>query len=252
MTKLNKSFSTQIAIFILLILIAIGITFSYNAGYRINNFSLTKTGSLELNLSEPTTWVFVNENPIHTTIASSEHLSIPDVTPGNMLVTVLKNGYWPWAKHINLMSGERKTLYPFIVNQHISTTTITPSDTQYPAIHQRLFGRNNLVKKTYTTEDGFTISIEENILTIGCAPEQTDILCNTTIQEKIPFTAVAEYGHNSHALIYSTPINIIITELSPQGGRISHTMYTGKDLTFYSEENVLYIGDGGTIIRLEL
>ena len=234
---------------IVVIFIVTGALF-YNTGYRIQNFSLVKTGSLTMTLPEPGTWVFIGGTPAHTSTSVSENITLPDITPGKNIVTVIKKGYWPWAKHITLTSGEHKTLYPFTLKKNISATPLTSSHPNYRDIYFRLYGNQNIVTTTYSTPENILVEAHESTIMVSC--DHVDPICTEEIEVSAPITSIATYADNSRIVIYSTAEKIVITELSSLGGRISHTIYTGENLRFYKEKNILYIGDNRSIVRLAL
>jgi len=234
-----------IAVIFLILLIAVVFSVGHEKGYRIKGFAIQKTSNLILEVSEPQTWVFIEDNPVHQTLSDSEIINIPDVELGRKLITVIKNGYFPWAKYIDIPSNKELTIYPFLLKQHVKASQILVGDPDFLKVYQTF---NTFTPQTNYQAGSHQILATEKGVEIKCLETECQI---PLIETTSPILNVYQFRNNPNVVIYGTPTEIQVSELVDDL-RISYKIFEGQDVNFFSEEDTLFVKSAGQYFKISL
>jgi len=240
-------FYVYIAFSVLLLVGAVAFSVLYDKGYRVKGFSIQKTSTIEMQISEEETWVFIGETPVHLTKNASESISIPSIEPGEQLITVIKDKYFPWAKKLEVPSGETLTLYPFLLKQNVETREIVPGDTNYIRLIQHFRDKSKTDQTSYET-DTLVISATESGVSITRHFGESD---EQPIKTTVPVRSVHQFLNNQNVVIYTTQTEMWVSELVVDT-RIAYKIFEGKNIRLFSEDDTLFIQDGNRYFRINL
>jgi len=105
-------FYTLLAVFF----IVIPIITLYTSGYRIGEgFRLVETGGIYIYSPEAGADIYVDEKKKKTTNIFQKELFLQDLTPGTYVVYITKEGFWPWAKEVEVEERKVATTIAFLV-----------------------------------------------------------------------------------------------------------------------------------------
>lgn len=105
-------FYTLLAIFFIIIPI---ITL-YTSGYRIGKgFHLVETGGIYIYSPEAGADIYVDNKKKKTTNIFQKELFLQDLKPGTYVVYITKDGFWPWAKEVEVEERKVTTTIAFLV-----------------------------------------------------------------------------------------------------------------------------------------
>lgn len=241
----SKFFYAYLGLIILLLVGAVSFTALHEKGYRIKGFSITKAGTILMKVSEPETWIFIGNEPLRKTVAESEDLNIPNVDPGKKLVTVIKNDYFPWAKKVDVPSGESLTLYPFLLKQDVKAQRIS---SEHPDFLKAIRAFQSLETQTSYTTDINSVSVSGNQILIECSGQTCN---NSPITLEIPVRSISQFRSNPNVVIYNTGTEMHVSELSADL-RISYKIFEGQNIRFFSEGDTLYVQSAGSYYKISL
>lgn len=248
MKKMTKNLYFWGIIAVIILALVVAGTILYDSGYRIEGFSLQKTGTLILSIDQTDAWVFIDEEAKHLTRSNFETVTTPDISPGIHLVTVIKNGYIPWSKRVDIPSDGELEIKPFIIKTFTEPIGIKVGEKDYFQVYSYLSGQNIKVRTEYSTEK-YRVFGEGNLIKIECLEEECSL---PQIETDGEITGVYKYDDNSNVILYSTKNGIYITELDGGEKRISHTIYNGTDIVFYPENKDLFVKDKTDLIKLSI
>ncbi len=140
--KRRVYFYTLLAVFFIIIPI---ITL-YTSGYRIGKgFRLVETGGIYIYSPEAGADIYVDDKKKKTTNIFQKELFLQDLTPGIYVVYITKEGFWPWAKEVEVEERKVTTTIAFLVPKEpkgeVISRTLAADPTQAtttPATKERL------------------------------------------------------------------------------------------------------------------
>ena len=240
-------FYAYIALSVLLLVGAVAFSVLYDKGYRIKGFSIQKTSIIEMQIPEKDAWVLIGETPVHLTKNAGESISIPSVEPGNQLITVIKDRYFPWAKRLEIPSNEILVLYPFLLKQNVEAREIVPGNANYTRLVQYFRDKTKTDQTSYET-DTLVISATESGVSIVRPLEESN---EKSIETTVPVTSVHQFLDNQNVVIYTTEREVWVSELIADT-RIAYKIFEGKNIRLLPEDNTLFIQDGTRYFRINL
>ncbi|MCI5108311.1 MAG: hypothetical protein MRY49_00500 [Candidatus Pacebacteria bacterium] len=248
MKKMTKNLYFYGVIAIIIVTLSIFLTVLFDSGYTVSGFSIKKAGTIHLSIDQENAWVFIDEEAKHTTGSEFETITIPDARPGLRTITVIKNGYIPWSKKVDIPSDGEVSISPFIVKTFTNPTGIKITDPEYFQVQSFLVGFRSKVKTNYSTEK-YSVSAVGNGIEIKCIEGDCSL---PSIETDSPVTGVYQYDQNDNVLLYSTTNSIYVSELDGGEKRITHMVYEGNNITFYPEGKTLFVKDKADLIKLSI
>lgn len=101
----------------------------YATGYRLTDFALTPTGGVFVVAPVPDAIVSVNGKQVGTTGLFIKSFYVDDLAPGAYVVSVAKDGYYPWAKTLNVEPSLVTDVAAFMVPEELITREIVVGTT---------------------------------------------------------------------------------------------------------------------------
>ena len=239
-------FYAYIAFSVLLLAGAVTFSVLYDKGYRVKGFSIQRTSTLEVQISEEDTWVFIGETPVHLTKNSGESISIPNVEPGNHLITVIKDKYFPWAKKLDVPSDEILILYPFLLKQNVEAKEIMPGNSDYIRLVQH-FRNKTKTDQVYYETDTLIIEATESGVSISKRNGPNE----KPIKTDAPVTSVHQFLNNQNVVTYTTQTEMWVSELIADT-RIAYKIFEGKKIRLLPENDTLFVQDGNRYFKINL
>jgi hypothetical protein len=236
----------------------------YRNGYRLESFSITKVGNLEVAVYESGARVFIDNKLQKITEAQEEVIQFNDLSPGNHTVAIEKEGFYPWKKDVPVTQFNTAKISSFLFPTETSLTEITDPKAKGEAA---LFFADATASSTEKRTMGDTVLLRDNgslsITWIGdnqSIPEYfcgKDGNCSTgpisifSSSEKIRNANF--YKNREDVFLAASGTDITILEIQADGTIDTHTLYKGKAPTFYENgDNTLYIKDGANIFTFVL
>ncbi len=247
-SALPEKFLLYVYIFVTVGLLVGAVAFSvlHDKGYRIKGFSIQQTSTLQMDVSEDDAWIFVGEKLLHRTVSEFESIFIPDVDPGTQLITIIKDSYFPWAKHLPIPSNETLRLHPFLLKQDVEASEITRQDPEFSTVIS-LFRSSQYTPQTSYQTDVHKITAT----TTGVLIECLDGSCSVPpISLDEPAIAVYQFRSNPNVAIYATPSQIWVSELVADT-RIAYQIYEGDNFKMAPQDNLLFIQNNQKYYKIE-
>lgn len=222
----------------------VGAIFFY-FGFRItSSLHVLRPGTLTVIVPHAETNLYLDKTFIGKTTKEQELFVRKGVAPGNHLLAVEKNGYWPWAKTITIKSGDRLTFHPFTVNKNPSGSIITDADPEYYKIDDLIsaasykdVAMSNVASTTlYKEGDALYLNTKES----------------TPIYKGIyPIRAFSFFPEYADVAIIASDNGIYALELTDDKTPNFQPLYKGLSPTFtLSANHTLLIKDFGTLMEL--
>lgn len=122
-------------IFALVFLVGFPILVFYSAGYTIDGTTgLSIRGGVYVFTPEPNTSVFVGNELKNKSGFFQRNVLVDGLKPDRYLVLVANDDFWPWAKLIDVNSGEVESLFPLFVPKVIKAVEVEGVSSEYDEI----------------------------------------------------------------------------------------------------------------------
>lgn len=283
--RFTKIYLTLWGICVLVALIAF--TF-YTFGFRLTgDLEPVKVGSIELLSNESGAQIFF-DNREKKVPSDNGVYRIKKVAPGLHSIMVSKEGFWPWAKTVNVMADSHRNLFAFIFKMDgLVTKSVLAETPEYSDAFRRL-GQNVVPQvkfgsKPFNAEDSFRDWLERNVPDRKFSLDKSTVLFteNSTIyvgwvseiepipryfceenpcKLKMPVTVSEEeiksidfYKDRRDIIIFAAGESIYAIEVDREGTQNFQPLYKGTDPYFYqSFDGTLYIKDGNAVLSADL
>lgn len=249
---------------LLTILISAG-ALLYRSGYRLENFHLSKTGSLEVAVYEAGSKIYLDDVLQNTTSAEEETLSFSKLSPDTHTLTITKDGLQTLQENISIVPEKTVKVSTLLLPTSLKIDAITdPEEKKQVAFlfensatptveHKRsladtaVWADGNLLYALWT---GDANSIPEYLCKNSSPCEAKPVLVFTADDT---ITNVDFYEDRPDVAVVSSGTRMSIVEMNASGGTLSHYILGGKDLDFYKESSdTLYVKNGQGIFRMTL
>lgn len=269
-TLSRKTRTIYFSLFLLLFVVVIPVLLLYSTGYSIDEaFNLSGRGGVYVYVEQEGAQVYIgNELKEETGLFNHEVLE-KNLRPGTYLVLVSHADYWPWAKFVDVKSGEVSVRAPLLVPKVVPFTEIVKS-TSTRLLAGDAYATAKALFASSTTSSGLTsknirLWVENNNIHakwLGpedvrpyyfCidgakqCPEDIVIYQGGTSQVR----AIDFYPGRDDALLLTIDNSIFATEIDPITYRNSYPIYRGKKPEVRISRGVVYIKDGEYIVSTE-
>ena len=170
------------------------------------------------------------------------------LSPGGHQIIVTRDGYYPWIKKIEMPSGGKINLLPFIIFQNTSGVIITKSDPEYWKIRNSITANksprkeNLLISKNKLVE----VWIEDNTIM-----SKTDQSIHTVVKLEPPIRNVDFYKDRSDVVIFSAGEYVNVIEISTEDTQNFMPIYKGASPAFtVADSNSVYVLDGEKLMQV--
>ncbi len=87
----------------------------YTSGYRIKNFKIVETGGIYIYSPVTGSDIYINNKKKKKTNILKKDLFVQNLKPNTYNILVAKDGYWPWAKEVNVEEKHVSEAIAFLV-----------------------------------------------------------------------------------------------------------------------------------------
>ncbi|MCR4284261.1 MAG: PEGA domain-containing protein [Parcubacteria group bacterium] len=258
----------------LVFIILVPIIILYTSGYRIDkNLHIRKTGGLYISSPLSGAKILVNEKNKGETSLLQGGIFLQNLTPNTYSVIVAKDGFWPWAKKLEVKEGlvteARAILIPTDPQGEILLNDISKKDENFPAKENEILARllkptSEPIAKVDKNKDEKIFVDEADNLWIEWLPENSPLpyyFCNNqeckspllVLASRFPIRKADFYPSRSDVLIIAVQNAIYAIEVDGRDGRLLlQPIYKGANPVFELENKTLYILDEKTFIKINL
>lgn len=269
MTKTQFRMYGLITLVVALILAVFGIT--HALGYRVTTSGIVKASSLEIFVEKEGSKVFVNNSREAVTDRDGETVKLKNLTPGIHEILISKDGYWPWAKQINLEKDTTANVGTFTLISNVEGIIIPKEDPEYASIiaHMAAIQAPNAENPIMSQSGNATAWIEGNTIVarwvgdalgapLSLCPEKKSGACNpqmvfsgTETIESLDFQK-----DRDDVLLFSASNGIFGIEVDKVSIQNFQPLYKGVAIgtKFFTDrtDNVLYVKDGELLLIINL
>ena len=162
--------------------IVIPIITLYTSGYRISkDFKIVETGGIYIYSPETGSEIYINNKKKDETSIFKRDIFVQNLKPDTYAILIAKEGFWPWAKDVEVrerhVSEAIAFLVPkepdgtivtrntteFVITDNNATTTLTKPNAVYEEILALFELEKKLTLKAYSVS---TIATYKNMLTV--------------------------------------------------------------------------------------
>ncbi|GEM_PF-2069528 len=270
------------------LLVALVIFTFYKLGFRLSSrFQPVKAGSVELLSNEAGAQIFFDNHEKQIPFQDGRY-HIEKVSPGLHSVMLSKQGFWPWAKTINVTADARRSVFAFIFKMGgLPTKPVLSGSAEYAdasrGVRQNVVPRVKPYGKTFHPDDSFNLWLEENVPDRKLSYDKSTVLFteNDTIyigwvsetdppphyfceenpcKLKLPVTVSLEtvksldfYKGRGDVILFAAGSAIYAIETDRESTQNFQPLYKGTDPYFYeSPDGTLYIKDGNSILTTNI
>ena len=153
------------------------------AGYRIDNFSLTRVPVLHVNVPHAGSTIFLDQREYKTTKNDNQVVTITESKQGTRNVIVSHPERWPWTKNVSLRNGNEYEITAFNTAQTPDFEIISNEDPAYGGflaeINSSLLptAENNIT----SNDSKMSLGISEDTVFVtwnGTAEEAPSVFCD--------------------------------------------------------------------------
>ena len=130
--------------FLAAFIIVLPALFLYATGYSIDEaFNLTRRGGVYLYVSESDVDVFIGDNFHTKTSLFEREVFVKNLEAGRHLVLVSHNDFWPWAKFVEVESGEVAARFPLLVPKVMQFRELSKNSVEYSSASKLFLNPNS-------------------------------------------------------------------------------------------------------------
>jgi hypothetical protein len=271
-------------LFLLIFLIATPLVCLYAAGYKFNSsFKIQRTGAFNINTKPTNAKIILNDKPQQDFFEKYFFLNqgyittpakLKNVLPGEYIIKLEKDGYWPWQKKLTVEPGQttfiehvslfKKDLPLLLAEGNIKNFSLSPNKKMLAAISDKevllakpdseeqlsyAFGTTTISANNYNiswSSNQEMVLIDNWIFSV--ADWQTPIILNKILNETVKNTKWAVGGDNN-LLYFSTGKTLNVYDLTTKKETV--IIDNGNIIDFMIKENtVYYINREGKFLKL--
>lgn len=259
----------------------------YKFGFRLtNNLEPVKVSSIELTSNETVLQIFLDNKTVQVPDQNGAY-RIANVTPGLHSLMVYKDGFWPWAKNVNVGENAPYSVFAFIFPMAgLLTQQIDSGSNEYNLIISDINKNIPPKPKIYnepSAEESYAHWVDASIPNRKLSNDKTTALFSESdtiylawvsdteppphyfceenpCKLQLPVTVSIEpiknidfYKNKRDVILFSAGSAIYAIEASRENTQNFQPIYKGKDPYFYeSQDGSLYIKDGGSLFKAVL
>ncbi len=286
-SKTDRFTKVYLALWGICILAAIFAVVMYKFGFRLsNNFEPVKVSSIKLSSNESGLQLFLDNKSAQVPFRDNVY-HIQNITPGLHSLLVYKDGFWPWAKNINMPANATQPVFAFIFPmQGLKTTQVDSDSSEYAgmvsAIDKNVLPQAKIYSEPSSDESyvhwlltaipnhkvsadkSTALFSESDTIYLGwisqSEPPPHYFCIENPCTFQLPVTVSVEpiknvdfYKDRRDVILFSAGAAIYAIETDRQGTQNFQPVYKGKNPYFYeTADGSLYIKDGTAIFKAVL
>jgi hypothetical protein len=235
--------------------------------FRESLFVFGDTGSIVVDHLEANSAVYIDKiESKRLGSKAEENVKLRKLNIGIHQILILRDGFWPWLKDVEVIDGGKVVLSPFSVPENSTGFLIGESDPLYESIIERF---NSLIppdfeNKKVSADEQIAFWVDEETLFAEWLGEDDTIpksFCNETECPRVtvPLTVGANiknidfYRGRNDVFIVSFGNGVFAIELDNRGHQNFQPIFEGKSPEFLSNnEQSIYILDEGVLREVGL
>lgn len=244
-------------------------SFFYVTGFRKGDgFTVVRVGSIVLTHIDEETQVFINNKLKRGRTKNDGTRTLRNLFPGEYSILVVREGYWPWLKEINVPEKVKVKIAPFGVLSNISGVIIPTKDEDYDTIANKVRSEKLPTDKnpTLSNDDNAVVWVEGNALLvrwIGDTQTPPDSFCRdkelctgttTVFQTSSIIRSVDFFKGRNDVVIVATLDGVFAIEVDTRGTQNFQPIIKGTSLPIFSSKDIdsLYVLDGEFLYLVNL
>ena len=210
--------------------------------------------------------VYVDKVESRTVNSTEENLKLGKFNVGVHSILIIRSGFWPWLKEVEIKKGEKIYLSPFFAPENGSGFFINDSDPEYQSIIE---GFDTLVvpgfdNRRISKDGNVAFWIDDNTIFaewLGSDEEIPEAFCNESDCPRvtIPLTVGGAirnadfYKGRSDVIVVSFGNGVFAIEIDNKNHQNFQPIYEGNSPQFLLEnENAIYVLDEGILREVRL
>ncbi|MEX1028346.1 MAG: PEGA domain-containing protein, partial [Candidatus Paceibacterota bacterium] len=241
-----------------------------DTGNRIYSaIGITSSGTINVTVPHAGAQLYLNDRPAGQSSRSNETLSFPNLRIGQHTLIVAREGYYPWAKTIELHADETQALRPFLAAHRPPQRTIDPNSSEYRELIraiQEVRAPSAAEPRVARTRAPITIWVEGDAINARWRGEEDEIppsfcinpdRCVAQITVNTTDQAVrnlAFYKDRDDVVVFATGNAVYALEVTPHGTRQNfQPIYEGTEPNFVvTGTSTIAVLDDGFLLSIEL
>jgi len=248
----------------------------YDNGYRLSLISgVYKTGDFYIYSPAIGADVFVDGKKISDGNGNKNWFFIPNLKPGNHLITVAKKEFWPWQKALSARGGKTTEAKAMLVLKEPKGKTLMSPAKDFPDLSiEDIAKRGRILKDLlYSQNSGEKISGSEKIFFggerkqlfaewLGDKKSAPYFFCDEEfcddnvliLDSKFEIKSADFYPGRKDLVIVSVDNGVYAIEIDARGGRMLQPVYKGKNPVSITYENdpYVYVFDENSLLQISL
>jgi len=218
-------------------------------------------GNISLSVPNAGSQLFVDNKKELTTFTPNEEITFSGLSEGAHSILVFRPGFLPWAKEIDIKSGDTSMVTPFIFPAELNPEEVAGGYEKY----QELFQKNEA--HITSTSGNVSVSINGNTISADwlggnqlphffCDDESCNDQQIVFSHSKEPIQSVSFFPGREDLIIFSVSEGIYAIELDKRGTQNFQPVYVGEQINFATEErdqsSILYVKDKDLLFGIAL
>lgn len=243
---------------LLLFAALIAIAAFFDKGYRLGEgFSIVKPGAVEVHGIPENAQIFFDNK---SQKFGSGKLRIDGVSPGEHVILITAEGFWPWTKPVSVQNGHTTILVPFLLRQEPERRDVTKQG-EFVRLRERVRSNRLPTEKNPILSESGNVSLhaKDGVIYATWIPKSDppEDFCNPVCLKTAPvFTSVVPLRNLSFlpgrddVMLISAEDGIFAVELDARGIQNFQPLYQGEAPTFATEGKSIYLFDKGALFEL--
>lgn len=234
----------------------------YFSGFRLeNNLTLAFPGTIEVSGLPEESDIFV-DGAAKAKVKKGKGAAVLRLVPaGAHTISIFKEDFWPWQKPVDVKSGQRLELRPFLVSKNPTGSIITSADPEYEKIVSLIKEQSS--QGAVKSADGQVTLLKEDATLKarfeGRLPEAPPPFCEAgdCLPEVIIFSAEDQirainfYKGRSDVALIAVANGVFAVEIDNINFQNFQPIYKGRSPIFaVSEAGALLVSDTGAIMEI--
>ena len=229
--------------------------------FRDSLFIRGDTGRIVIDRLEAGSAVYVDKIESKVVNSTRENVSLRRLHVGTHSILIVRAGFWPWLKEVEIKKGEKIFLSPFAVSENSSGFFIDESDPEYESLLARFsaLAPPDFENKKISEDGNIAFWVDESTIFVEWLGEQGLIpssFCNESDCPRVtvPLTVGGDirnvdfYKGRNDVLIVSFGNGVFAIEIDSKNHQNFQPIFEGQSPQFLlKSENSIYVLDGGVL-----
>jgi hypothetical protein len=235
--------------------------------FRQSIFVFGHTGRVVIDHLEANTVIYIDKiESGRSGVKAEDDYNLGRIGVGSRQILILRNGFWPWLKEVEIKKGEKIVLSPFSAPENSSGFLIGESDSEYEALVAEFDATTapDVDNKKISKDQKIAVWIDENKIFaewLGEEGQMPEAFCNKEGCSFIiePLTVggsirnVDFYKDRSDVITVAFGSGVFAVELNNNGHQNFQPLFEGDVPQFLvKDEKAIYILDGEVLREISL